>query len=147
MTSQWMTRRRTAVNVRIFILPFAIAIGLVEPAFANRPLSRLQAAALDCGNLQCRTLAVDSMDSRHLVVASDRGIDLSTDSGVTWTSAPLAGDFEFAGFDPFRPDVVFASTADRFLYRSQDGGRNWDFVANAPVAAINDIAFSPLQPE
>jgi photosystem II stability/assembly factor-like uncharacterized protein len=66
------------------------------------------------------------------------GVYRSSDAGKTWTHAGLEKTRAIARLrvHPTKPDVVFAAafgdpyaqTADRGIYRSQDGGKRWDRV-------------------
>jgi photosystem II stability/assembly factor-like uncharacterized protein len=114
-------------------------------------------------------LAVDPTDPQHIFVAAagdlfnpggERGVYESTDSGSTWTQV-LNGDNDTSGavdlaIDPLNPNRVFAAMWDhrrepdlrRYggvgsgLYRSTDGGTNWERLTNGlpgPGATIGRI--------
>ncbi len=82
------------------------------------------------GNAAVRAVAVDPLDSLHLVAGVEQqGVFFSRDGGQTW-KAGIAG-LEANGslhdlvFDPTDPQVVYASDLLSGVYRSTDGGESW----------------------
>jgi len=96
----------------------------------------------------------------------DRGLYMSTDGGANWEK--VLGGGEFTGvneilMDPFDPDVLYASTWQRFrdvaalmdggpesgIHKSTDGGRTWrQLKTGLPTEDMGKIgmAVSPQQP-
>lgn len=74
-------------------------------------------------------VAIDPRDPERLVAAG-AGIALSTDGGRTWRSVLSlpggAGPVAWSRSDPTR---VYAISFDGTLYRSGDGGENWEIVS------------------
>lgn len=97
----------------------------------------------------------------------ERGVYKSTDGGETWTRT--LGDDEWVGatdmlIDPRNPDVLYAATWQRqrtvagylgggtgtAIYKSTDGGDNWDKLTNGlPSGNLGKIglALSPQKPD
>ena len=96
-------------------------------------------------------------DARYDIMAGD-GVYRSGDGGESWTRAGLTGSRHIGAIlvDPKNADRVlvaalghvFGSGGERGVYRSRDGGRNWQCVLPAPdsVGAV-DLAWDPLRPE
>jgi photosystem II stability/assembly factor-like uncharacterized protein len=90
-------------------------------------------------------------------IASGDGIYRSTDAGRTWTNVGLKDSRQIGRIvvDPRNPDVlyvaalgdVFKPSAERGVYRSTDGGRNWQrtLFVNDSTGAI-DLAMDPTNP-
>jgi photosystem II stability/assembly factor-like uncharacterized protein len=111
-------------------------------------------------------LAVDPTNSQHIFAAvaghlynhgGERGVYESTDGGTTWNQV-LAGDTDTTGavdiaIDPSNPNRVFAAMWDHFrepdlrtyggigsgVYRSTDGGTNWQRLTNGLPASSPTI--------
>jgi photosystem II stability/assembly factor-like uncharacterized protein len=71
-----------------------------------------------------------------ILYAAHRGILKSTDGGKTWKQRGLGGDPErwvsSLAIHPEEPDIVYAGKAGFFsgrLYKSTDGGQDWNLVA------------------
>ena len=73
------------------------------------------------------------------------GIIKSTDGGTTWSKTL---DFAYSAgkgvsdlaIDPVNPSIVYAATTDG-VYRTINGGANWQLVLNVPVAI--DLVYKP----
>ncbi len=90
-------------------------------------------------------------------VSHGDGMWRSSDAGRTWTSLGLKGTRQIARVlvHPTNPDIVFmaaagdvwAPTPERGIYRSKDGGKNWDkiFFRNDSTGAA-DLAMDPKDP-
>ena len=86
------------------------------------------------------------------------GVYKSTDAGRTWKHLGLAATQVISRIriHPRNPDVVYvaaqgalyASTEERGIYRTTDGGQNWKRVLFAgPTAGAADIAMDPGNPD
>ncbi len=90
---------------------------------------------------------VDPLNSEVVYVSSTAGpICKTTDGGVTWVSANLAGAMTVAA-SPSTPGLVFAGVANR-LYSSTNRGEDWKEVlrVSAFLAEIQDLVFDPSNP-
>nr|MBX2872131.1 T9SS type A sorting domain-containing protein [Saprospiraceae bacterium] len=86
------------------------------------------------------------------------GLFKSTDAGTNWTSLGLAktGSIGKVEIDPQRPERIFVAamgslfqdSPDRGLYRSENGGEEWEKVLflTDSTGAI-DVVINPLQPD
>ncbi len=67
-----------------------------------------------------------------------------------WTSvgpANIGARVNTLAVHPQDPDVAFAGYSSGGLYRTQDGGRNWEpLFTDAPYLAIGDVAIDPKKP-
>ena len=90
-------------------------------------------------------------------VSIGRGIYKSTDAGKTWTFAGLrdVGQISTVRVHPANPDMVwvaalgnpFADNPERGVYRTTDGGRNWQKVLYiSPSAGAADLELQPASP-
>ncbi len=90
-------------------------------------------------------------------ISTGRGVYKSSDGGKTWTFAGLreAGQIGHIEVHPRDPDLVylaalghaFGPNAERGVYRSADGGENWEkvlFISEETGAA--DISMNPRNP-
>jgi len=90
-------------------------------------------------------------------VSSGIGIFKSTDEGISWnyTGLPNAGQIAKIEVHPSNPDLVyvaalgniFGPNPERGIYRSKDGGKNWQsvlFVSDSTGAV--DLAMDPNNP-
>src|SRR5256885_2970464 len=108
-----------------------------RPVFDEQAVQSIGAIAIDPKN--SRNIWVGSGESwtRNSVSIGD-GIYKSSDGGETWTNAGLPKSERIAQIvvSPKNSDTVFASvpgalwsdSADRGLYRTTDGGKNWGLV-------------------
>jgi photosystem II stability/assembly factor-like uncharacterized protein len=90
-------------------------------------------------------------------VITGRGVYKSTDGGVTWSFVGLreVGQIGAVLIHPTNPDVVyiaaigdaFRPTPDRGVYRTTDGGANWEkvFFVSDSTGAV-DLEFAPDDP-
>ncbi len=90
-------------------------------------------------------------------VGFGNGVYKSTDAGKTWTHVGLEETQHIGrvAIDPRNPDIVFvaaighlyASNAERGLYRTRDGGRSWDKVlGNGNDVGAVDVVIDPANP-
>ena len=90
-------------------------------------------------------------------VSSGYGMWKSVDAGATWQSIGLKNTRHIPRIriHPKNPDLVYAavmgdlykSSSERGVYRSKDGGKNWEKIlfANADAGAV-DLTFDPNNP-
>jgi len=90
-------------------------------------------------------------------VIAGKGVYRSDDQGKTWTFAGLekTGHIGAVEAHPADPDVVFVAAIgqafnpnpERGLYRSKDGGMNWEKVLYiSDTTGITDVEFHPADP-
>jgi len=65
----------------------------------------------------------------------------TTDGGLTW-SAPLQNNnYDFARIYFYNDNIGFLLTEDRSLFKSLDGGENWDLIANLnSYLTVDDVS-------
>ncbi|MGI9612233.1 MAG: WD40/YVTN/BNR-like repeat-containing protein [Acidimicrobiales bacterium] len=91
-------------------------------------------------------------------VSAGDGVYRSTDSGKSWTHRGLAATRHISEIrvHPRNPDHVYAAAfgdafgpnSERGIYRSVDGGRNWDQVLHvSDKAGAADLTFDPRNPD
>lgn len=77
------------------------------------------------------------------------GVLKSTDGGQTWVLLKdgLRNPEVFAlAVDPRNAEITFAGT-DEGVYKTIDGGRNWQRLEGLPSGAVHDIALHPTDPD
>src|SRR6266851_4002204 len=90
-------------------------------------------------------------------VAHGDGVYKSTDAGKTWTHLGLAETRHIAKVrvHPTNPDVVYVAALghahgpnqERGIFRSRDGGKNWDHVLfRSADAGASDLSMDPHNP-
>jgi len=57
--------------------------------------------------------------------------------GRTWTARHADSQTANIAVDPLNPDLVFVAGQDGGLYRSQNGGENWELLDGSPTCARN----------
>jgi len=71
--------------------------------------------------------AVDPANPKVTYVAMRDGVFRTENAGKAWTRlAGGPGNAAAVAVNPKKPDEVYAVTVDGNLYRSADGGREWD---------------------
>ncbi|MCR9246300.1 MAG: hypothetical protein NXI31_14810 [bacterium] len=91
-------------------------------------------------------------------VIPGRGIYKSTDAGKTWEFMGLeqVGQIGAVEIDPTNPDIVhvaaignaFVPNAERGVYRTKDGGKNWEQVFRiSETCGAVDLELHPANPE
>ncbi len=94
---------------------------------------------------------------RGVSVSTGDGVYRSTDKGKTWTNVGLPNSRTIASIvvNPSNPDIVFVavqgsswgSTEDRGVYRSKDGGDNWEKVLYVnETTGASDIVIDTTNP-
>jgi photosystem II stability/assembly factor-like uncharacterized protein len=108
-----------------------------------------QPASLSPSNVIADVL-VDPRDPDVVVVAAndfdleEGALWISRDGGATWKAAPRddASYLWSLAIDPHNPDVLYAG-GHGGIFRSADGGRTWQRVADLQVADHPDLVVSP----
>src|SRR5436309_14049856 len=108
-----------------------------RPIFDEQPVQSIGAIALDSKNSKNVWVGTGESWTRNTVSIGE-GIHKSTDGGETWTHAGLENSERIAAIvvSPKNSDTVFVSvpgalwsdSPDRGLYRTKDGGKNWELV-------------------
>jgi photosystem II stability/assembly factor-like uncharacterized protein len=77
---------------------------------------------------------------------TEGGIHKTTDGGKTWKQLTfdraIDGSFSVA-VHPDRPDIIYACTWGRGLWRSRDAGKTWEDVEGVPFMTILRVFFDP----
>ncbi|MEO8440611.1 MAG: sialidase [Spartobacteria bacterium] len=129
-----------------------------RPIFDEQPVQSIGAIALDPKNTKNVWVGTGEPWVRNSTSYGD-GIYKSTDSGETWNKSGLPNSERISQIivSPKNSDTVFAAvpgalwsdSPDRGLYRTTDGGRNWDLVlkgSNLSTGA-STIAMDPSNPD
>jgi len=108
------------------------------------------------GEVQIRALAVYPNNPQRLLAGSEVGVYRSEDKGATWelVESPMDGKQIWSlAIHPTNPDLIYAGTKPPAVYRSHDGGKQWEHVpiqiadrcfAGAPK--VTNIVFDPRDP-
>jgi len=130
---------------------------LYKPVFDEQPVQSIGAVALDPNN--SKNLWVGSGESwtRNSVSLGD-GIYKSTDGGDTWSNAGLKNAERVAHIvvSPKSSDTIYAAvpgplwsdSPDRGLYKTTDGGKNWNLVLKGGnlSTGCSTVALDPNDP-
>jgi photosystem II stability/assembly factor-like uncharacterized protein len=103
-------------------------------------------------------LTVHPTEPRTIFAGADDGIYKSTDGGQNFThlDSPMnTRDVWKIAIDPTNPDIIFAGTRPAALYRSKDGGKNWQQLAvdmvdecpNVRVPRVTALVVDPSNPK
>jgi len=104
--------------------------------------------AFDVSNRQLVTrLLMHPDDAQVLYAATSEGVYKTSDAGVSWSriASPRFIDMEFK---PDDPSVIYGSTKTydfTRIYRSEDGGVNWQ-VVNSVAGLRTELAVTPSDP-
>ena len=98
-------------------------------------------------------LLINPRNPDSIVAATNTGILISPDGGITWTST-LIGRMRDVEFKPNNPSVIFAaldaSSGASKIYRSANGGGGWGILNNGlPTGGLDRILLgvTPVNPE
>src|SRR4051794_20435726 len=123
------------------------------PIFDSQPVASIGAIAVAPSNGSIVYVGTGESDMRSQI-SYGNGMYKSADAGKTWTHIGLVDTRQIARviIDPKNPDVVFVAALghvyganpDRGIYRTRDGGANWQKVLfkGNDIGAI-DVAFDP----
>ncbi len=123
------------------------------PVFDQQPISSIGAVAVAPSNSNVIYVGTGEADIRSQIGFGD-GVYKSTDAGKTWRNIGLRDTRQIAKIlvDPRNPDIVFVAALghvygpnpERGVFRSTDGGRNWQKVLfTTPETGAADIAWDP----
>src|SRR5438309_7890459 len=128
-----------------------------EPVFDGQPISSIGALAVSPSNPNVIYAGAGESDFRSNLTYGN-GVYKSTDGGRTWTNIGLQDSQHISRIvlDPKNPETVFVAAMgsaygpgpERGLYRSTDGGANWQKVLfrDENSGAI-DVAIDPDHPQ
>ncbi len=128
-----------------------------EPIFDSQPISSIGAVAVAPSNPSVIYVGTGEADFRS-DLSYGNGVYQSADGGRTWKNIGLTGSRHISRIvvDPKNPDAVFVAAmgsaygpgAERGLFRSTDGGANWQKVLfrDENSGAI-DVAIDPDHPQ
>src|SRR6476619_5562210 len=128
-----------------------------RPVFDEQPVQSIGAIAIDPKNSKNIWVGTGESWTRNSVSIGD-GIYKSNDGGEAWTNAGLPKSERIAQIvvSPKNSDTVFAAvpgalwsdSTDRGLYRTTDGGKNWEIAlkGSTPSTGCSDVAIDPKDP-
>jgi len=128
-----------------------------RPLFNDKGSASIGALAVSPGDPSVIWIGTGQVQQRWDIAAGD-GVYRSTDGGATWSHLGLGATRHIGAIwvDPRNADVALVATlghafgpnAERGLYRTEDGGRNWTHVLDkGPDVGAVDIAGDPAQPD
>ena len=128
-----------------------------RPVFDEQPVQSIGAIAIDPKNSKNIWVGTGESWTRNSVSIGD-GIYKSTDGGETWTHSGLEKSERIGRLvvSPKNSDIVYAAapgalwsdSADRGLYRTNDGGKTWQLIlkgANLSTGCTS-VALDPNDP-
>ena len=128
-----------------------------KPVFDEQPVQSIGALALDPKNSKNVWVGTGESWTRNSVSVGN-GIYKSTDGGETWIYTGLPNSERVAKIvvSPANSDTVYAAvpgalwsdSTDRGLYKTTDGGKNWDLILRGtnPSTGASSIAMDPTNP-
>lgn len=129
-----------------------------KPVFDREPVQSIGAVALDPTNAKVIWVGTGESWTRNSVSIGD-GIYKSTDGGETWTNMGLPQSERIARIivDPRDGNTVYAcvpgklwsDSADRGLYKTQDGGKSWSLVLKGGnlSTGCSSVTLNPKNPD
>ncbi len=93
---------------------------------------------------QARAIAIHPQDPNVIFVGTQRGVYRSLDRGDHWQRMNLTeGRIVWSlKFHPGNPQIMFLGTEGSEVYRSQDGGENWDYLSTISNPESVQMAFA-----
>ena len=128
-----------------------------KPVFDEQPVQSIGAVALDPKNSKNVWVGTGESWTRNSVSVGN-GVYKSADGGETWNYVGLANSERVAKIivSPASSDTVYAAvpgalwsdSPDRGLYKTTDGGKNWNQIIKAPnpSTGVSGIAMDPNDP-
>jgi photosystem II stability/assembly factor-like uncharacterized protein len=129
-----------------------------RPVFDEQPAQSIGSITIDPKNSSNIWVGTGECWTRNSVSYGD-GIYKSSDGGETWNNMGLPNSERIAQIivSPKSSDTVFAAvpgrlwsdSADRGLYKTNDGGKTWDLVLKGPnlSTGASTIAMDPKNPD
>jgi photosystem II stability/assembly factor-like uncharacterized protein len=106
----------------------------------------------DLSDTGVRALAVSASDPTEMVAGTLRGVQLSTDSGKTWTRISDPQIYEMHGItavaiDPQDPNIIYAGTP-HLPWRTTDRGKTWGSISTGLIddSDVFSIYINPSLP-
>jgi photosystem II stability/assembly factor-like uncharacterized protein len=89
-------------------------------------------------------IAIDPVTPNKIFIALLRGVYVSTDAGISWSSTSINQNTFRVEIDPNNHNVIICACTDG-MYRSSDGGASWTqvFVSLNFATRMDDIEFNP----
>ncbi|GAA3520381.1 T9SS type A sorting domain-containing protein [Aquimarina addita] len=75
-------------------------------------------------------LAINPADENNLIVASENGIYVTTDGGLTWQNTYTGGNVQDLKQDPTNFSILYGGVDSIGIIKSTDGGLTWNLVFN-----------------
>jgi photosystem II stability/assembly factor-like uncharacterized protein len=91
------------------------------------------------------SIAIDPLESQNVYAGNMQELYKSTDYGETWMKInDKAGNS--ITINPLNPDVIYVSGSDDIVYKTINGGQNWEAVTTplSLYSSITDIAIDPI---
>jgi photosystem II stability/assembly factor-like uncharacterized protein len=95
-------------------------------------------------------LAIVPGQARHEFAATNRGLFMTTNGGVTWAKpadgsyAAVDGNITAVAVNPATPTKVFVAGGPSIVAKSTDGGVHWAASASSIVAPSSDMPYTAL---
>lgn len=92
-------------------------------------------------------LSVDPGRPARLLAATNQGLFISDDRGLTWPGHTITAGLADVDVDPSNSDVIYVTTLDGQIQKSVDGGGQWTTLATLHTGLTAPrLSISPLQP-
>jgi len=99
-------------------------------------------------DLQIYSLAIDPNVPAILFAGAESGIFKSEDFGETWAKVHSSSAICQIVFNPLDSSIVFAAACKYgSLYKSVDGGLNWEYTSIQRLSGVHTFAVDPTDPD